>query len=82
VQKIVKDFLEDLGDNVAEERVIDYVVKELKGNRRLKSIIEDPYVKNRLNDEQIKHLIENPQIIETVDNELKKAFKSKKFDFF
>ncbi|MCK4777996.1 MAG: hypothetical protein KAS39_06415 [Actinomycetia bacterium] len=81
VRKLILEFFEELSLNLVEERVINYTLKELQNGKRLRNIIEDPYVKNRIPEEKISHIIENPQIIEAVEEEINKTFK-KDFNFF
>lgn len=81
IRHIIKELFEDLADNIVEERVINYVVRELHVGRNMSAILEDPYVVNRLNKEKIKHIQENPHILQTVEEELSKAFKTRDFKF-
>lgn len=75
INEQIKDFFDGLGgDDVVEERVIDYVIEEIEKDRRLADILEDPYVRNRLTEERRQHLLENPDIIETVDREVRGSF--------
>lgn len=80
-KKILRELFEDLGSDIVEERVINYVIRELHHGRNLGAILQDPYVRNRLNEEKVKHLLENPQVIEVVEEELNKAFKTQDFTF-
>lgn len=80
-KKVLREFFEDLGADIVEERVISYVIRELHHGRNLKAILQDPYVRNRLNEEKLDHVIENPQVIEIVEEELNKAFKTQDFTF-
>lgn len=81
IRRIIKELFEDLADDIVEERVINYVIRELHIGRNISTVLKDPYVVNRLNEEKIKHIKENPHILETVEKELNKAFKTRDFKF-
>jgi len=80
-RQIITKFLEELGSDIVEERVIQYVLRELHRGRSLVSILSDPYVTNRLNEQRVAHMLENPEIIEAVEEELSRAFKAQDFSF-
>lgn len=77
----ITDFFKELSVDVREERIINYIIRELKNGRRLTSILKDPYIKNRLNEEEVARLLENPELITTLENEINKSFKER-MDFF
>lgn len=81
VQKIIAQFFEEFNLDLMEERIIDYIVRELRVGRRLSSIMQDPYIKNRLSDERSAHLLENTEILDAVESELDKAFQAQDFKF-
>lgn len=68
-------FFEELSEDVLEERVVQYIIRELKNGRRLKSILKDPYVTNRIPEEHISEILANSELIETLENEIQKAFE-------
>lgn len=68
--KIVRELLEDIATDVVEERVVSYIIKELRLGRPLPEILKDPYVKNRVNEEQLRDLLQNKELIEAVEQEL------------
>jgi len=80
-RKLLRELFEDLGADIVEERVINYVIRELHNGRNLVTVLQDPYVRNRLNEEKVNHVLENPQVIEVVEEELSKAFKTQDFTF-
>lgn len=80
-RRIIREFLEDMGTDVVEERVINYVVRKLHEGRKLRSILRDPYVGNRLTEERIERVIESKEIIEAVERELTEAFEKEEFEF-
>ncbi len=81
VKDLLKKFIEELSQDVTEERVLNYIIRELHLGRSLKSIIQDNYIKNRVNEEQLAHILENPEVIDAVEAEINKAFATKDFKF-
>lgn len=81
VKKIIAQFFEEFNLDLMEERIIDYIIRELHLGRRLSAIMQDPYIKNRLTDERMTHLLENAEILDTVESELNKAFQTQDFKF-
>ncbi len=81
IRLLVQKFLEELSEDVVEERVVNYVIKELHLGRSLPKIFEDPYVRNRMDEERVKRVLENPEIISAVEEELDRAFKTHDFKF-
>ncbi|MDO8885324.1 hypothetical protein [Candidatus Oleimmundimicrobium sp.] len=77
----VKKAFEEMSLNIMEERVINYVVKELHAGRNLSSILQDAYVKNRVDEERLTHILGDPEILRAIDDELKKAFLEQDFKF-
>ena len=77
----VKQAFEEMSLNVMEERVINYVVKELHVGRNLSSILQDAYVKNRVDEEKLANILGDPEILRAVDEELKRAFLEQDFKF-
>jgi hypothetical protein len=77
----IKRILEEASINVAEERVLHYIVRELHQGRNIKVILNDPYVRNRVNEGQLDKVLDNPEILKAVEEELNKAFKDWDFKF-
>lgn len=80
-RRIIREFLEEMETDVVEERVVNYIVRGLQEGRKLKDVLDDPYVRNRLTEERIERVIENKEIIETVEKELTEAFEKEEFGF-
>lgn len=81
MKNIIEKFLEEMQINVAEERVLNYVVKEIHLGRKLSAVIQDPYVKNRVDEEHLNKILESKEVIEAVEEELNQAFKGRDFKF-
>jgi hypothetical protein len=67
----VKQFFDDMAVDAMEERVVEYVVREVRQGRRLMEVIEDPYVRNRLNDTKRAEILESPEIIDALEQEIR-----------
>ena len=72
----LKQFLEDLTSDPVEERVVEYVIREVHNGRTLTEVIADPYVRNRLNDEKRESLLQNTEVIEALEQEIQTAFRA------
>jgi hypothetical protein len=76
INERLKQFLQDLTTDPVEERVVEYVIREVHNGRTLMAVINDPYVRNRLNDEKREELLQNSQIIEALEQEIQTAFRA------
>ncbi|MDP1809368.1 MAG: hypothetical protein Q8L35_07535 [Actinomycetota bacterium] len=81
VTVIIQRFFEEMQVDVVEERVVNYILKELHLGRKLSVIIQDPYVKNRVDEDRLGQMLENKEIISAVEEELEAAFKGHDFKF-
>lgn len=77
----ITNFFKEFSVDLLEERIVNYIIRELKNGRRLQSILKDPYIKNRLSEEEMTHLLENPELITALEEEINKSFKEQ-MDFF
>ena len=58
----VQAFMDELALDVVEERIVEYVIREVRNGRKLADVLNDPYVKNRLNEQKLAHVLENPEV--------------------
>ncbi len=77
----VQAFMDDLALDVVEERIVEYVIREVRNGRKLADVLNDPYVKNRLNEEKLNHVIENPEIAAAIEEQISTAFRTRDFGF-
>ncbi|MDO8963805.1 MAG: hypothetical protein Q7W30_04850 [Coriobacteriia bacterium] len=77
----IRKFMEDLATDELEERVIEYVVREVGNGRKLEDALSDPYVKNRLSQDKLAHVLATPEIIDAIEQSITAAFKAKDFGF-
>lgn len=67
----IKAFFTEMATDAVEERVIEYVVREVHNGRRLMEVIDDPYVRNRLSDDKRAAVLENTEIVEALEQEIR-----------
>ena len=77
----VRALLDDLSTDELEERVIEYVIKEVHNGRRLTEVLQDPYVRNRLSEERIQHVMENPEVVGALEDQIAESFQKRDFGF-
>jgi hypothetical protein len=77
----VKALLDELATDEAEQRVVEYVIREVDNGRRLTDVLNDPYVRNRLSEERVQHVMENPEIVDALEVQITEAFKNRDFGF-
>jgi hypothetical protein len=70
IQKRFRDFSID----VREERVIRYMIRQLRNGRRHDDILEDPYVVANTSAAARDRLIQHPMILEAIEEEIKREF--------
>ena len=81
VMASIRGFLEELSTDAVEERIVEYVVREVRNGRKLADALNDPYVRNRLSEEKLQRVIENPEIITAIEQQIASAFQSRDFGF-
>lgn len=69
----IHDFFSEMAVDAVEERVVEYVVREVHNGRRLMEVIEDPYVRNRLSDEKRARVFESPEIVDALEQEIRET---------
>jgi len=77
----IRKFLEEISTDELEDRVIEYVVREVGNGRKLEEALHDPYVRNRLSDEKLRSVLETPEVIDALEKSITSAFASKDFGF-
>lgn len=61
--------------DVREERVIRYIVNELRNGRSFDAVMADPYVMNNTDASTRARIIENPQTLRSIENEIAAEFQ-------
>ncbi len=77
----IAKFFEEMSTDALEERVIEYVVREVHKGRRLTEVIDDPYVRNRLNDSKREEILENTEIVDAIEREIRESFQRPELGF-
>lgn len=57
-------------ESAKHKRLIEYVVRQLRGGRHLEQVLEDPYVTNRLSPLDRRALLEEPEVVEAAHDEV------------
>ena len=81
INERIMQFFDDIATDALEERVIEYVVREVRTGRRLMEVIDDPYVRNRLNEDKRAAVLENTEVIEALEQEIKASMKPTELGF-
>lgn len=77
----IRKFLQELADNPLEDRIVEYVVREVRNGRKLSDALADPYVRNRLSEERVGRVLENPEVIAAIEEQISKSFQKRDFGF-
>jgi hypothetical protein len=71
----IKKLFADLGMDVREERVIRYLVEELRKGRAFDDVMQDPYVINNTREGDRERLVENPLTLKSIEEEIATEFR-------
>jgi hypothetical protein len=74
-------FMDELAIDAVEERVVDYVIREVQNGRKLSEALKDPYVKNRLSEEKLAKVLEAPEVVGALEAQIAESFKKQEFGF-
>lgn len=77
----IKEFFDDVTTDVEEERVVEYVIREVHKGRRLMEVIDDPYVRNRLNDHKRAEIFESPDVVDALEAEIRQSMTPPELGF-
>ncbi len=76
INERVRQFIQSLATDAVEDRVLEYVVREIHNGRRLMEVIEDPYVRNRLSDEKVQTMLQSSEICDALEEEIHLALQT------
>jgi len=79
VAEKIHEFLNELAVDAVEERVVEYVIREVHTGRKLTDALADPYVKNRLSEERLAKVLETPEVVTALEEQIAQSFKSRDF---
>ncbi len=77
----IKSFFADMTADPLEERVVEYVVREVHNGRRLMKVIEDPYVRNRLSEDKRGEILDNAEIVDALEQEIRASMAPPELGF-
>jgi hypothetical protein len=77
----IRRFLQELADNPLEERIVEYVVREVRNGRKLADALNDPYVRNRLSEERVQHVLGDPEVVAAIEEQISCSFEKRDFGF-
>ena len=81
INERMKQFFAEVTSDPVEDRVIEYVIREVHNGRRLMDVMEDPYVRNRLSDAKRDEVLENSEVTEALEQEIHSAFQAPDIGF-
>jgi hypothetical protein len=81
INERLKQFFSELTTDPVEERVIEYVIREVHNGRSLMDVMDDPFVRNRLSDTKRDEVLENSAVIEALEEEIRAAFQAPDIGF-
>lgn len=74
-------FLNEIAVDAVEERVVEYVIREVHNGRKLSEALNDPYVKNRLSEERLAKVLETPEVVSALEEQIAQSFRTQDFGF-
>lgn len=74
-------FMDDLATDAVEERVVEYVIREVQNGRKLTEALKDPYVKNRLSEEKLSRVLETPEVVAALEAQIAESFQKREIGF-
>ena len=67
----VRNFFKGMFSNPVEERVVEYIVRQIENDRSVFDALEDPYVRNRIPEERRIELLADESILASFEKELR-----------
>lgn len=74
IRSAIQKLFNEAGENVVEDRVAEYIIRELRSGRQLSNILTDHYVKNRLDEGHIQHVLQNEKLLKEFEQSIKEHF--------
>lgn len=74
-------FMDELATDAVEERVVDYVIREVQNGRKLSDALKDPYVKNRLSEDKLAKVLETPEVVAALEAQITESFQKREIGF-
>lgn len=70
----VRRLFEDLSVDLREERVVRYIVDELRTGRDFDAVMSDPYVVNHTREGDRARILERPQVLHSIEDVILSEF--------
>jgi predicted RNA binding protein with dsRBD fold (UPF0201 family) len=74
IVKAIQHLFEDMGIEVVDERMTQFIVQEIHSGKTLEEALKEPYVLNNSTPQWRREVLERPEVIKAVEEELEKAF--------
>ena len=81
ISERMQEFMDELATDAVEERVVEYVIREVHNGRKLTEALRDPYVKNRLSEDRLEKVLENPEVVAALEEQISQSFERREFGF-
>lgn len=74
--KAIQHLFEDMGVATAEERVLNFILQEIRAGKTLEDALDEPYVVNNTKPEWRREILERPEVIKAVEAKIEECFES------
>jgi len=81
ISERLQRFMDDLATDAVEERVVEYVIREVQNGRKLTDALKDPYVKNRLSEDKLAKVLETPEVVVALEAQITESFQRREIGF-
>lgn len=75
IRAAIYALFKEVGQNILEERIADYMIRELKSGRHLKDILDDSYVKSKIENQHLEHVLRNKEVLKAYEERIKASLK-------
>jgi hypothetical protein len=72
--KGVEGRFHDLSADVREERLVRYIIHQVESGRRVKDIVNDPYVVEHFDEVARSRILEHPEVIKGIEVHMRRQF--------
>ena len=73
--RAIQHLFEDMGVDVAEERVLNFILQEIHTGKTLEEALKEPYVVNNTKPDWRREILERPEVVKAVEEEIEKCFE-------
>lgn len=76
----IQHLFEDMGVDVVEERVLNFILQEIHCGKTLEEALAEAYVVNNTKQAWRREILERPEIVKAVEEEVDRTFEGHKGD--